>query len=170
MTELEKILDECSVEMRAAGIPIAKVRDISYSERMKTSYGICKKRITRSMGREVGSPSFRIVISARLKGLEAGDGPRKVLKSAVMHELIHTCPDGWEHGNRFLYYAAIMNSRGYTIQVKGNLENVDGVAPAKIYRVRCTECGCEFARMTNSKLIKHPEMYRCRCGGRLQSA
>lgn len=36
------------------------------------------------------------------------------------------------------------------------------------YLVVCTRCGAQFRRSRKSRLVEHPERYRCRCGGRLE--
>ena len=36
------------------------------------------------------------------------------------------------------------------------------------YMVRCVRCGREFCREKQSKLIQHPEFYRCGCGGKIE--
>ena len=36
------------------------------------------------------------------------------------------------------------------------------------YMLRCVRCGREFRRERQSRIIQHPERYRCTCGGTLE--
>lgn len=79
----------------------------------------------------------------------------------VRHELVHayqfqTCGES-DHGSRFRSLAGRVDAprrcRRFT-------------SPA--FWVTCRDCGHRLARYRRSKLVKHPDRYRCgSCGGRL---
>ena len=104
-------------------------------------------------------------ISARL--LPAGE---KAVREVLAHEVIHTCRGCGNHGPRWQTYAGRMNRRwGYHVSRTGTWESLGlpEQKPAR-YVLVCTRCGAEFIRARASSLVRHPERYRCRCGGQLE--
>ena len=97
------------------------------------------------------------------------EGPAEGCRETLAHELLHTCYGCRNHGRRWKSYAEKMNrAYGYSISRSSTNEEM-GVGDARPYRylVRCQNCGMEFKRFRASNLTRHPERYRCKCGGKL---
>jgi len=58
---------------------------------------------------------------------------------------------------------------GYAIARTGTCQalGVPDVRPER-YRLVCQSCGAQFCRARASALVRHPERYRCKCGGALK--
>lgn len=154
--DLDRLLAQVCGEARALGIPLAE--DISPHVRLNTRavarFGCCAK----TAGGHV------IELSARLTA--AGEG---AVRETLAHEILHTCRGCKDHGQRWKAYAARMNAAwGYHISRTGTWEAL-GLPDQKPvnHLVVCEGCGQEFKRAKASALVRHPERYRCKCGGKL---
>ena len=164
---LQGVLAECQKELRKINIPIRKVKSISFNDRFTSTLGRCR--------RKRGADTFEIEITSEMRGFdEKGGEYMKALKEVVIHELIHTCDCAFNHVYLFKHYALSANSYyGYNIQRTSNYEHLGVNKTAKRkkkevrYAVKCTQCGALFERTRETKIIKYPERYRCRCGGAL---
>jgi len=91
----------------------------------------------------------------------------------LIHELLHTVNKCMNHGKRWkqLAYKVSCNT-SYEISRTTSCEHkgVDIKDLKKVnYIVKCTGCGSERVRTRMSKLVKHPEFYRCgNCGSKLE--
>ena len=103
MHDLEKIAQECIKEVKAARIPVQDDRIVLITAKKIKDWGVC-----------VATPRrFEIYINLRLLSDQC---PVKSLKETMIHELIHTCPGAYDHGELFRHYARIMDERyGYEI-------------------------------------------------------
>ena len=107
---------------------------------------------------------YIIEISARL--LPAGEG---AVREVLAHEVLHTCRGCGNHGPRWKAYAQRMNQAyGYHIARTDTFQGL-GLPDTRPVRhlVVCQQCGRQFGRTRASALVRHPERYRCQCGGRL---
>lgn len=88
----------------------------------------------------------------------------------LAHEVLHTCYGCQNHKKRWHHYADMMNAAyGYRIERTDSPARL-GVESKSVvrYLVECTQCGAEIPRARKSRLINHPEDYRCaKCGGHL---
>ena len=91
-------------------------------------------------------------------------------RQTLAHEVLHTCYGCQNHKQRWRHYADLMNQAyGYHIARTESLERlgIERKSNAR-YLVECTQCGAEIPRVRRSRLIDHPEEYRCaKCGGQL---
>ena len=91
-------------------------------------------------------------------------------RQTLAHEILHTCYGCQNHKKRWQHYAEMMNAAyGYQISRTDSPERL-GVERKGVvrYLVECTQCGAEIPRTRRSRLVEHPENYRCaQCGGRL---
>lgn len=163
--EIQRLFEEVKIEAKKIDIPISNniKKEITINSRARSRFGCCKKT------REGLKVSFEIELSERLLYCED-----KIIKQTLAHELLHTCARCDNHGDIWKYYAAQMNKAyGYDIKRTARAEAL-GIESKKEnkkledkYIVVCTKCGQEIARTRMSKLIKYPNLYRCRCGGNL---
>lgn len=118
---------------------------------------------------------YELSVSRMFECYDTDNRAWKRMLESMIHELIHTLPNGMNHGWTFKYYCSrvMVNFPEYTLATcTGPGEGF--VAAEKVihyqYMVRCTCCGLEDKYQRESKVVKFPEKYRCgKCGGRLIS-
>lgn len=156
---MDALLHHVIVQAQALGIPISdRIHPhVRINRRATGRFGAC------FADRRNGT--FLIEISDML--LQAGES---VCCQTLAHEVLHTCYGCQNHKKRWQRYADMMNQAyGYAIRRTDSPERlgVESKAVAR-YVVVCTCCGAEIPRSRKSRLIQHPEDYRCaKCGGRL---
>ena len=157
MNDFDALLRRVLEQAEALQIPVSGQIDphVRLNRRATSRFGCCVRR---------GS-GFIIELSERL--LEAEEW---ACCQTLAHEVLHTCPGCRDHGALWKGYAARMNAAwGYHIARTGSCRElgVPDVRPVRHLLV-CSRCGMEFKRSKASKLVQHPERYRCRCGGTLE--
>lgn len=130
-------------------------------------------RLTRSLARCLQAPEepegcFKIELSNQATALE----DPKMLGDVIAHELIHTIPGCFNHSPNFKFMAEYARLKGYDVQTRFSyerygLENPNAKKTEDYkYIVECQRCHQQIRRVRMSKLIEHPEQYRCTlCGG-----
>jgi predicted SprT family Zn-dependent metalloprotease len=156
LKSLDNLLMTVISEAKALNIPVSDKIDskVAVNSRAVRRFGCCI----------VKDNKFYIEISSKLL-----DAPEQMRKQTLAHEILHTCPGCKNHGNRWKQYAQKMNSAyGYNISRATTHEQL-GIDDTVSYRylLKCQNCGAEIKRMRRSKLTDHPELYRCKCGGKL---
>lgn len=156
MNDCDRLLTEVMEEARRLGIPFSAEIDpkVVINRRAATRFGCCKLQKGR----------YTIEVAETV-----ARGPEKSCREVLAHELLHTCRGCRNHGVRWKGYAERMNGAyGYEIhRVTTPVSlGVQGMREPK-YMLKCRECGAEFPRFRASALTRHPERYRCRCGGTL---
>ena len=155
MNDFNGLLARVAAQARALDLPISPHIDPEVAiNRRAARFGCCRRR----------GEGYQIELSDRL--LEAGE---RACCQTLAHELLHTCPGCQNHGPRWRGYAQQMNAAyGYHIARTDTCAalGIPDLAPAR-YVVVCNRCGMEYRRVRASRLVQHPEHYRCRCGGTL---
>lgn len=162
---LASLMDTCIGQMRAIGIePSRQIFAIRENRRAKKRLGCCK------VVKERGRTGFVIEVSSIME--RCSD---EVLKDVIFHELLHTCPGCLNHGQKWKSLADRINRAcGSHIRVRADSSQIPGLPreeeePKYKYEIECAACGVRFYRMRRSRVVDHPEYYRCsRCGGRLR--
>lgn len=153
--DLNKLLQEVIEQAKAINIPIREINpNILVNPRPKNRHAQCR--------REFGW--YKIEISVHLK-----QAPIDKVKQTLAHEILHTCPNCMNHGDTWIKYANMMN-RAYGYNIKRTTEYSEfGITkePSK-YTIVCCSCKKEINRVKKSKLVEHPEYFRCTCGGELK--
>lgn len=156
MNDFDALLVRVLGQARALGIPVSgRIRPrVEVNRRAVTRFGCCVKQ----------GDGYIIELSHRLREVE-----EVACMQTLAHEVLHTCLGCRDHGPLWQDYAARMNeAHGYQISRTGTCQAL-GVAdetPVN-HLLRCTECGHQFGRARRSKLVQHPDRYRCKCGGSL---
>lgn len=96
------------------------------------------------------------------------------LMSCMIHELIHTLPECWNHGKSFKTIANIVNKYHpeFNIQTATIVKDVDIKESVLIIRyvVKCNNCGAESKYTRKPKIWQFLETdsipYYCRCCGK----
>jgi len=165
-------LEEEKMNLVRIGIPIS--RDICPEIRFSKAtswYGLCERNKIHD-GRMY---NFRICIS----GYHLHNDERSI-RNTLIHELLHTCPGCQNHGLKWKTYANLVKGElGYDIRrCGGDKGKSDALVTARKekrenysqgYVLVCKKCGSKHRRMRKSKAVLHPELYRCHCGGELES-
>ena len=165
MKDLQRLVAACIADLDTVGIRPGMVEQWSVNTRAKCRWGLCTR---------LPSGAFRISIAERLLQDDVCD---QAAKDTIVHELLHTVRGCHDHGKHWKSLAQRVNTLlpQYRIQRTATYEE-KGLSPAlqehvSRYAVRCASCGKIYARERNSKLIQHPEAYRCGlCHGRLERA
>ncbi len=158
---LNELLEECLEELEAINIrPCGKILGVRENKRAKKRLGCCKQ-IKGGL-----CPEFQLELSVMLQEAE-----EKTLKEVMIHEILHTCRGCLNHGDRWKQLAERAGKAyGYSIKRTASFEKLGIEAEKeeqKRYRIRCSCCGSTFYRARRSKVVQHPECYRCaRCGSR----
>lgn len=166
MRDLMYYAKECMRELDEIGIKYGNIIDVVPNTRAKKRWGQCRKI----------SGGYHININICLFDDQSSvEG----LKTTILHELLHSCPGCMNHGEAWKELADKVNERyGYKIKrttsadEKGVSEEVRSIIHADKepkYKIVCTKCGQVIERARMSKLIKHPENFRCAlCKGKLR--
>lgn len=155
---------DCDRLMREVAEQALKLR-IPISEQIEPHVRINRRAINRlGCCRRQGS-GYSIELAARVV-----EGTEETCRETLAHELLHTCPGCQNHGTLWKEYAKRMNQAyGYQIKRVAAEETVESIQPRPFkYLIRCVNCGAELGRYRASPLTRHPERYRCRCGGKLR--
>jgi len=163
MKDLKKLVEECTADLLSIGIQPGKVNRWIINTRAKCRWGLCK---------QVAPGEFDISIAACL----LIDNVRvQAVKNTILHELLHTVKGCHGHKGQWKVFASRVNRMlpQYTIKrvtscAEKGLEHTPKPRTNR-YAVKCTHCGKEFCREKESKIIRHPEKYRCgACGNYLE--
>lgn len=160
---INRLAKDAKDELAAVGIDVsAQITCIKENRRAKKRLGCCKK------DRNTLKENFTIEISTVLDGESD-----QVVKEIIIHELLHTCKDCFNHGKKWKRLAALVNSAyEYHIKTYADREilNIEEKAEGKLrYEIRCTQCRHVGYRYKRSKMIVNPHLYRCaKCGGAIQ--
>ena len=167
MKDLEKMFDE-ALEIVKTNIGEDKLtrkiyRPITVNSRAKRRWGRC----TTSRDGE----RARIEVSSRIL---RDDIPDNAVMEVLIHEILHACKDGMSHTGAWKRYAnTISRNTQYKIQRTTAAENFgleeEQQKLMRQYAVKCTCCGKTYYKSKMTKVIKHPEWYRCGiCKGSLE--
>lgn len=147
--------------LKNIGIPVSEdIDDVVINTRSKARFGACKM----SKG-SFGKRKYIIEISKEVLCCE-----KNKLSSIIVHELLHTCDECFNHGKKWkMYCDKVERELGYKITRTQRYEDLGIVnPPAKEeikFIVKCAGCGQEFPRKRMCNLVKNPERYKCgKCG------
>lgn len=157
MDGFDTLLIRVQEEARALGIPISGhiCPQVAVNRRAVSRFGCCRRR----------KEGYQIELSHRL--LTASEA---ICRQTLAHEVLHTCPGCQDHGPLWKTYAGRMNAAyGYEISRTATCQAL-GLPETQTARhlLVCQRCGMEFQRVRASRLVQHPERYRCKCGGALR--
>lgn len=157
MRDCDRLLKKVAEQAQKLGIPI--------SERIEPQVRINHRAINRLGCCRRQGGGYVIELAARV-----AEGSEESCRETLAHELLHTCPGCQDHGALWKQYARRMNvAYGYDIKRVAGEETAGNIQPRPYkYLFRCERCGAELGRYRASPLTRHPERYRCRCGGRLR--
>lgn len=158
MKNLFKLFNECRAEITNCGYDTGYINSITSNA-----------RFTRRLGQTAinGYGRFEIEISNKVL---TDDYPEIYTKEVILHELIHTLPGCFNHGDKFKAVARALNIRyGYNISRVASGSAVACLAPQEHkYEIQCPVCGKIFYRDRMSDFVKNPQNYRhSDCGEKL---
>lgn len=148
------MLDECN-------IPISEnITAFRLNGRLRSTWGRCRRW-----------PDGHFEIELQKKMFE--NGSSEGIINTLIHELLHTCPGCFNHGKQWKKHAEIVKKRfGLNITRTDTAEN-KGMEETQLdmekykYKIKCCNCGHSWLRRRKVKLVKHPDWFRCPCGGEL---
>lgn len=154
MRDLQQYAEKCKGYLDNIGIEYGNVFEFTVNTRAKCRWGQCK----------LVPGGFNININATLLD-ERND--EEGLINTIIHELLHTCKDCLNHGNRWKFLAnKVYRELGYNIK-RTNSAAEKGVRaeteqPAKVkHKFVCQGCGEVYERTRESNFTKNYEKYTC---------
>ena len=154
---------ECMEKLDKIDIDYGNILEVTVNTRAKNRWGQCKKV----------PGGFKININADLLN-ESITKSDEGLINTLIHEILHTCEGCLNHGKKWKDLAFKVNLfYGYNIKRTSSSEE-KGVPETlkKVYykyAVQCTCCNQITKRQKMSKVVSHPEYFRCGlCGGSLK--
>ena len=147
-------------------VPFDKISNIKISGRTKRASGKCFYKPTKDK-------CFEIHIAKYLFNMN-----KKIILEVLLHELIHTVVDCFNHGNKF---TSIMNkiNKAENLNISVVLDS-DEMAQTLVannainsfhkYEIICANCGKHLAYVDRKShnIIKYPFLYSCKaCGGKI---
>lgn len=164
MKELKKIYQECLQDLQAIGIKPGNIREVKINRRFRKSFGICRRIKEPWKG-----VWYRLEFNPEILKEEV---PDYITKSTVIHEILHSCYGCMKHTGRWKAYAERVNQAypEYQINRLITVEELQAVQPKLEYHyyVICDICKVPIGYLRRGNVWKHPERYRCKCGGKLQ--
>lgn len=175
MRDLQRYANECLNDMKALGIEVPHIESFTVNTRAKSRFGQCCRR----------DGKWKININSDLLDEEC---PVMSLRETIFHEIIHTLPKCFNHGDEFKKYADIVNkayktniTRCSTTKEKyGNIYGAKVAAANAVkkekhtmcYQVYCPNCDKVVAQgdfQRAPKWYAHVERFHCRkCKGNLE--
>lgn len=158
MRELMDVVAECYKELDSIGVPYNKYIDWKINTRAKKRMGSCN----------LTNCKYTIQMASDLL---KDDSDLKTVKTAFIHEILHTVPDGMKHTGGWKQWATQVNSLlGYNVarcytQEEGELMGIREDEIVYKYVFVCKDCGQVVKRMRASRFTKNYKEYKCRCGG-----
>ena len=171
ITEKGKIVLQFGVHPRAAcvalsgvsgAVPVAARYAAASDAEYHSLYADLNRRLNRLSFRQRQICSIRF-----LSQNGTDDGQRQAAKNTILHELLHTVKGCKGHKGQWKELAAKVNRRlpQYTIKRTTSEEEKGFERTVRVrtnrYTVKCSKCGREYHREKESKVIQHPEKYRC---------
>ncbi|WP_099203767.1 SprT-like domain-containing protein [Scatolibacter rhodanostii] len=161
-TELDEMLYKQIAFLKQLAIPISEkiVPQVKLNWRTKSRLGCCIKK----------QDVFTIELSATCFKPEFVQIYPDLPQQTLLHELLHTCQGCSNHGRLWKYYANIVNQQtGYNISRTVKYQNEENETPKEYtYLLQCQNCGQKIGREKLTKVIAKPNLYRCKCGGKLK--
>lgn len=167
MRDLKEYVTHCIDELKSIGIEPGRILTLEINTRARKRWGACSPEYDEK-GNIIG---YNISINKLLLDEKI---PEKALKNTIIHELLHSCKGCLTHKNQWKNLAEkVRMELGYDIRRVGSSDH-KGIAieiPSKPpkYIIRCQSCGETYSRKRKSKVVDHPELYRCgKCKGKLE--
>lgn len=156
MKNLYKLFNECTKEVKDAGIKYGNIVSISINSRAKRRWGQAKKK----------NEGYYINISERLLQDDISD---TATKDTIIHEILHTCDGCMNHGDEWQKMANIINSRYPQYHISRCTSYADKGLQITTndykYNVICRECGSTWNYNRAGKVIQNIHNFRCpKCG------
>jgi predicted SprT family Zn-dependent metalloprotease len=137
MYDLNECLQECMLELDNLDIKYGNIEKIYTNSKFSTTLGYCKKTND--------SNTFVIEIAPHLLN-ESLD--KNVLKEIIIHELLHSCKNSYNHGKNWQELANKVNNAypQYNIHSSIHIEEFDKYYVNKKFKyiLVCNKCGIEL--------------------------
>ena len=166
-TELNSIFKECQQDLRNIDIPISRNinPNLGVNGRALSRWGKCTKEVSAV----TVTHRYTIEVSKRLATHDTLPG----LKETIYHELLHTVEGCMNHGQKWKSYAKrVYRMLGVEITTKSSAAS-KGITDEQLeatfkYAVQCQSCGNTVRKNRMANVIKYPDWFLCKCGGKLK--
>lgn len=168
MKNLYKIVTECKNECDTIGIKYGNIIEVRNNPRLTKTWGRTKAISSYKDKNNNICYNFVIEISDRLL---KDNVDNMATKNTIMHEILHTVDDCFNHGNKWKTMADKVN-RAYGYNIKRCTSSEEkGLESVKInynknYVITCEKCGATVIKHRMSNFVKYPYCYSHKgCGG-----
>jgi hypothetical protein len=158
----KQLIYECTEDLKSIGLQLPPGIRFEISTRLTRALGKCSWR------------GDKIII----KLSDALD--YRVGRNVLMHEMLHAIA-GFKcgHGGLWLTLASLVSSKlshKYNIKRLASVEDLSGEVKnaleakyqaKRAFTVTCTSCSSQSKVTSRHGIIKNPQNYRCRCGGKV---
>ncbi len=159
-----EIANKCMDILDSLLIDYHEPKSITVNNRLTRAIGQCKKRFTGNRD-YWGKPIYTYWIELNPAIVE-DTTPDIELENTLLHELLHTVDDCWDHTGKWKRLAETVNKEyGYSIRRTNTYENVAARYEAHNqfkYICACPKCGYEWKYKRWCKAVENPERYLCR--------
>lgn len=154
MRDLIQLTIDCIKELKAIEIPIQndRIREIKFARLSSEDAGICTMYTNNT---------FRIKISLFFKNEKIDINE---LRETICHELLHTCPNCYQHTGKWIEYAKKIDATyGYEIVAYKTDFDLKNKHIPVIHRLRCPECEgyWNIRKKCDWKKIQNGAKYTC---------
>ena len=143
--ELRKVFLEVVEELKPIFPEVTSIHYIVvFNERAIKRYGQCRR---------LGNNYFEININKKFtQHCKIED-----VKNTIVHEILHSLPNGMNHKGQWSYYANIVNYKlpHYHITRTNCYEGYAETKPVPKYVVYCPHCGKEWKRYRKSEMVNN---------------
>lgn len=159
---LANILNRCVKECTISGIEVGEITDIKINNRPKHRLGQCIQKV---------DGTYEIEISGFFLTDDVED---IIVRSTVMHEVLHTSPGCMNHGKTWTSNANYVNKKyGYKVSrcfdVTANAGVKNSYLKSSKYIYKCDKCGNKVGFNRKCKFTKFTHRYSCGlCGGKFK--
>lgn len=168
MKNLQTLYKECVAEAHSIGLDISSdVVEVRINSRLSRALGRC------IIQHYWDGDKYVIEVQPNMLRDEV---EVMMSKNVIMHELIHTCPGAFNHGQNFQRRAALVNRKlGYHVGTRESVENLEAAGvqlkrKSAKYALKCVKCGKEYPKQRWCAALETPSRYRCGvCRGELHT-
>lgn len=158
MKNLNELLQNALEMCDSVGIPYGKITEIKINNRLSKCWGRCLTKNHREFWIEINGKFAKDEFSTN-----------ESIIAVICHEIIHTCENCWNHGEKFMAYGKLLTAAyGIKVSATDSAENltIDKIAWEKSMKY-AVKCNCRTVykdRMCD--IIKYPKLYTCgKCKG-----
>ena len=159
MYDLNSVVENCLLKCDESNVQYGEIKRVDVFNESRRYIGLCTR---------LDSGAYKIQISSLLLNENI---PIIKLEEIILHEILHTCKNCFNHGKEWKKQAEKLNNK-YNYHISRtysfNMQNIDDIIDHYKYIIRCEKCGKVYGYQRIPKCIKNLDNYQCAiCSGKL---